>query len=106
MNTYFIHQGYNKALLLLFFIASCIPNVSLAQKKKGGSLDYLKACNGFKDIRLGADINNIKYEKINYADNGIDSFDADSCLKFAIADSTLLKIDDNFSLDMVGVRTY
>ena len=55
---------------------------------------------------LGADINNIKYEKLSYSDSNGNRFDADSCLKFAITDTTLLKIDDDLSLDMVGVRTY
>ena len=36
MNTYFIHQGYNKALLLLFFIASMYTKRITGTKKEGG----------------------------------------------------------------------
>jgi len=105
MKTFLIQSGCNKVLLPLFFIILLIPTISSAQKKTIGSVDYLKSSNGFKDIILGTDISSITYLQSNYLD-GDSRFDADSCLKFAVTDSNLLKINNNLALDMIGIRTY
>jgi len=91
--------------MLLFIIIFCVPSLLLGQKPKIGTIEFLKSTNGIKDIVLGADIKTLPYSKVSYLD-GDSGFDADSCLKFAISDSTALRIDDNLSLDMIGIRTY
>lgn len=100
----FLPSICSRYLLIFFIVTLFLPELSFAQNKTG-SVEYLKSCNGFKSISLGADLSTINCSKLNYLD-GDSNFDADSCLKFAITDSAFLKVDNNLSLDMVGIRTY
>jgi hypothetical protein len=105
MKARFLRLTHNKHLLLLFVVLLYIPNFLSAQKTKIGTVEFLKSTNGINGINLGADINSLGYSNLSYLD-GDDRFDADSCLKFAISDSTALRINNNLSLDMIGIRTY
>ena len=105
MKTLLLPLTNNKRLLLLFVILLYVPNFLSAQKKKTGTLEFLKSANGINGINLGADIGSLTYSNLSYLD-GDDRLDPDSCLKFAISDSSALKIDNNLTLDMIGIRTY
>ncbi|GAB3907001.1 hypothetical protein [Mucilaginibacter boryungensis] len=99
----FIQLSCNKVLLQLVVILF-ISTLAFAQKNKIGSAGYLQTAIGFKDIKLGEDIN-----KLNYARSYLDDdsrFDADSCLKLAVSDSSALKFTNDLNLSMIGVRTY
>ncbi|MCO5948021.1 hypothetical protein [Mucilaginibacter flavidus] len=104
MKAPYLQLNGNK-FLLLFFILLHIPNFSSAQKKKIGTLEYLKYSNGIQGLTLGADINTLNYSNLKYLDDD-NKFDADSCLKFAIGDTTVLKINGDLNLDLIGIRTY
>lgn len=100
-----LSSNHNRCLLLFLIMILFISKLSVAQSTKIGSVEYLAFNNGFKGIRLGADLGTIKCSKLSYLDND-DKFDADSCLKFAISDSSFLKVNNDLTLDMIGVRTY
>ena len=81
------------------------PAPPVAAPVEQGSMDYLLACNGFEQLKLGADIKHLKLDKMAYLD-GIDSLDTDSCYKFAYKDDSLLNMGNGLTLNLVGFRTY
>jgi hypothetical protein len=96
----------NKAKGLLFMIVLLVPALVFSQpKKKPGSIEYLKLCNGFNGICLGSDINLVPNAKLAFLD-GDYKLDADSCLKYQYRDMDFLKVGDNLNLNLVGFRTY
>ncbi len=96
---------YFKLLLVGFSLATFLrPLSGFSQEKKEGSLNYLQQCNGFNDLRLGADIKQIPKADLKFMD-GDNTMDADSCLKYEYKGANL-NLDDNLDLDMVGIRTY
>jgi hypothetical protein len=82
-----------------------LPVFVFSQSKKAGSIEYLKYNNGFDNIILGSDINQIPGYKLTYLDND-KKLDADSCLKYAYKDTSLLKLGNDLYLDLIGLRTY
>ena len=90
-------------IILLFLILT--PFIAFSQSAKPGSIEYLKMCNGYNGIKLGADVNLIAKSKLFYLDND-SRLDADSCYKFEYRDTSLLKVGNDFYLDLVGIRTH
>jgi hypothetical protein len=82
-----------------------IPFFASSQPKKPGSIEYLKYSNGFGDISLGADLNQLPGYKLAFLDND-NKFDADSCLKFEYRDANLLRLAGDLNLDLIGIRAY
>lgn len=91
--------------LIAFAIAFILPFSSHCQSVEEGSADFLRLSNGFKQIKLGADIKKLATDKLAYLD-GIDSLDADSCYKFCYKDENILYLGNGLNLDLVGFRTY
>ena len=93
-----------KALFIFFML---LPFLAFSQEKevKPGSLAYLKYINGYNGIILGSDVKQLTKNKLEFLD-GDDKFDADSCLKLAYNDTTVLKVGNDLYLDMIGLRTY
>jgi len=89
---------------IVLIIILCLPVSSFCQLKQG-SVEYLKYCNGINGLTLGADISTILGNKLTFLD-GNNKFDADSCLNYAYKDSTTLKMKNDLSLDMIGIRAY
>jgi hypothetical protein len=90
---------YFEALVLIF-----LPFCAFCQVTTTGTIEYLKYSNGVNGIKLGADIGSID-AKLSYLD-GNSKLDADSCMNFECRDSTMLKIGEHVSLDLIGIRTY
>ncbi|MDB4903815.1 MAG: hypothetical protein JWQ63_3096 [Mucilaginibacter sp.] len=90
---------------LLIVTSILLPVLVFSQSKKTGSIEYLKYSNGFNNIVLGDDIKQIPDYKLTYLDND-KKFDSDSCLKFAYRDTSLLKLNNDLYLELVGLRTY
>jgi hypothetical protein len=86
----------------LFFIVK--PLSSFGQTIQTGSIHYLQVANGFKGITLGSDVGTMP-ANLSYLD-GDSKVDADSCIKYAYGDQTILKMDTSLKLDLVGLRTY
>jgi hypothetical protein len=95
------------AVKTLFILLLLLPLAVFSQVKiaKPGSLDYLKFVNGYNGIVLGSDVRQLSKDKLPFLD-GDDKFDADSCLKLAYNDTTILKVGKDLYLDMIGLRTY
>jgi len=93
-----------KTLALSTFIF-LLPVVAYCQGTQKGSLEYLLASNGFKQIKLGESFNQLDAGKLAYMDN-IDSLDADSCYKFCYKDDGILDLGNGVYLNQVGFRTY
>jgi len=74
-------------------------------KTKTGSIAFLKECNGFKDLKLGEDISEIQPYKLAFMD-GNSNLDADSCVSYVYQDEEFLKVDSDFNLQQVGIRTF
>jgi hypothetical protein len=91
--------------LTFTIIIILLPFSIFCQPAGGGTLDYLLSSNGFKQIKLLADVKRLETDKLAYMD-GIDSLDADSCYKLCYNDDDLLKLDNGLSLNLVGLRTY
>ena len=66
-------------------------------KTKTGTIEFLKECNGFKDIKLGEDISEIQPYKLAFMD-GSSELDADSCVSYVYQDEEFLKVDSDFNL--------
>jgi len=94
-----------KSAKAIFILLIFIPFFAFSQAKKTGSVEYLKSSNGFGDIILGSDANQLPGYKLAYLDNDSRP-DADSCLKFQYRDANLLKMADDLHLDLIGIRTY
>lgn len=92
-------------LRLLIIISILLPVVGFSQSIKEGSIEYLKAANGFGPIILGSQISSIPDYKLTYLDNDR-IFDADSCLKYAYKDTAILKLGRDLYFDLVAIRTY
>ena len=105
MQTNFIKTLCFQTVSLLFIAAVCLPHVVLSQPKKPGSIEYLKACNGYKGIFLGADIGTLPPGNLMYLD-GNSRLDTDSCFRFEFKDENLLKLPDGNKLDLIAIRTY
>jgi len=82
-----------------------LPAFGFSQSKKPGSIEYLKFTNGYESIILGSNISDIPESKLTYLD-GERKFDADSCLKYAYKDTTILKVGNDLYLDLIGIRTF
>ncbi|MGN6180508.1 MAG: hypothetical protein ACTHNW_15075 [Mucilaginibacter sp.] len=91
--------------LLLAVLLLALPLKGISQTIECGSLRYLVAAKGFKQIVLGEDINNLQVRPLKYLDNN-QRPDADSCFSYACSDAETLTIDSGLKLDMVGIRTY
>src|ERR1700743_3818971 len=92
-----------KALFMAIFM---VPAIAFAQTTKVGSIEYLKACNGFKDIKLGADISEIPQQELTFMD-GDNTLDADSCLSYVFyPNAKIMKADSDLKLQQVGLRVY
>jgi hypothetical protein len=92
-------------ILTLTLTLVFVPLCSICQVIRPGTIEYLKYNNGFNGIKLGADLGSISSNKLAFLD-GNSSFDADSCLSFEYKDTTILKIGELASIDLVGIRTY
>jgi hypothetical protein len=99
-----IQSAGKSAFIPLFIVILFMSTFSSAQKLKLGSMDF-KSAIGYKNIMLGADIGSLNFSKLDYLD-GDNSFDADSCINYAVCDSSVLKFNDKIRLDMIGIRTY
>lgn len=95
------------ALKMLFIFCLLFPVLAFSQEKviKRGSLEYLKFVNGYNGIVLGSNVKQLTNNKLSFLD-GDDKFDADSCLKLAYNDTTILRVSKDLHLDMIGLRTY
>jgi hypothetical protein len=82
-----------------------IPCTVHSQEIKSGSVQYLQATNGFKDLKLGSITKLIPAYKLIYMD-GNNKPDADSCYRYIYQDDSILKLGDGLMLDRVGLRTY
>lgn len=102
--SFFSIKAFSALLIFFFFSFGNVLHV-YAQTERLGALRLLESSNGFKGIQLGAYAGQAYKYKFNYMD-GDSRFDADSCLKFDCSDSMLLKLTNDLSLDMVGIRTY
>jgi hypothetical protein len=91
----------------LFVFFMLLPVLAFSQEKevKPGSLSYLKFINGYNGIVLGSDAKQLPKSKLGFLD-GDSTLDADSCLKLAYSDTTVLKVGNDLYLDMIGLRTY
>jgi hypothetical protein len=91
--------------LFIFFLL--LPLAVFPQGKviKPGSLAYLKLVNGYNGIVLGSEVTQLTKSKLEFLD-GDSKLDADSCLKLAFNDTTVLKVGKDLYLDMIGLRTY
>jgi len=96
---------YAVKTLFVFFMLLPLSVFSQERVIKPGSLAYLKFVNGYNGIVLGSDVKQLTKNKLEFLD-GDDKFDADSCLKFAYSDTTVLKVGNDLYLDMIGLRTY
>jgi hypothetical protein len=94
-----------KIRIILFTIGLCLPFFVFSQAKKPGSIEYLKLCNGFKQISLGTDIYMLPGNNLTFLD-GEYKVDADSCVKYEYKDFDLLKMGDNLTLNLIGFRTF
>ena len=104
MNTFYsIYSGLCKSLIIAS-IAFIAPAAGSAQPFTLGCLDALGKDNGFKEIKLGADVSKLPGYKLYYLDND-DTLDADSCFKFEYRDEDVRKLN-GLLLDLVGIRTY
>lgn len=110
MKHFFVFKKLTFIIIAIFFHTSAFSQhrqkhpVVLPQTEEG-SLDYLSACDGFKQIKLGADVKYLDLHKLTYLD-GVDSLDTDSCYKYAYQDDTMLDMGDGLFLNLVGLRTY
>jgi len=104
MNTFYkIYSRLCKSLIVACIVCS-LPTTGFGQENAFGCLDALRKDNGFKEIKLGADISKLPEYKLYYLDND-DSLDADSCFKFEYRDQDI-RVLNGLLLDLVGVRTY
>lgn len=104
MKTISKHQfsNYKRATLIIAMLF--VPLLGFS-KTKTGSIAFLKACNGFKDIKLGEDISEIQPYKLAFMD-GNSKLDADSCVSYVFKDDSVLKVDSDFNLQQVAIRTF
>lgn len=105
MRRYIVVITYFYFKLAFFAILCCKPLPACSQSRKPGSIEYLKFCNGIKNITLGADITTLPVHRLAYLD-GDNKPDADSCLKYVYEDDNMLAIGDSLKLDLIGIRTY
>jgi hypothetical protein len=86
-------------------IILAIPLFSYSQDINLGSINNLKASNGFGNIYLGENISLIPKYKLAFMDN--DSIpDIDGCIKYEYRDLDKINNDNNLDLDLVGIRVY
>jgi hypothetical protein len=104
MNTFYkTYPGLCRSLIIAS-ITFGLPITGFGQPFTPGSLDALGKDNGFKEIKLGADVSKLPGYKLYYLDND-ENLDADSCFKFEYRDQDILKLN-GLLLDLVGIRTY
>ena len=104
MQTISKHQFSNYKRIALIIAIVFVPLFGFS-KTKTGSIEFLKACNGFKDIKLGEDISEIQPYKLAFMD-GNSNLDADSCVSYVYQDEDFLKVDSDFNLQQVAIRTF
>ncbi|MDB5004494.1 MAG: hypothetical protein JWQ34_2719 [Mucilaginibacter sp.] len=95
-----IGRKFIETMVLLF-----LPFYTICQVIQPGTIEYLKYSNGVNGIRLGADLGSINSKEIAFLD-GNSNLDVDSCLNFECRDTSMLKISNDISLDLIGIRTY
>jgi hypothetical protein len=110
MKHFFIFKKLTFVILAVFFHSAGFAQPRHKQQPapapvEAGSLNYLLACNGFKQLKLGADIKNLEMDKLAYLDD-IDSLDADSCYKLVYQDDDMLNMGNGIYLNLVGFRIY
>jgi hypothetical protein len=105
MRAFFKHTAIITAVKLLLIAGICLPQIAISQVNKPGSIEYLKFCNGYKELVLGADIKTIRVDKLNYLD-GNSRPDEDACFKYEYRDSSILQLPDSSTLDLVAIRTF
>src|ERR1700761_9244612 len=91
--------------IALFAAILSLPVLASAQRVKEGSLNLLKIENGYKDIKLGADIHCIPTEELTYMDDSKE-YDADSCLSYIYHNDNALKVDSNMQYEQIGLRVF
>jgi hypothetical protein len=89
----------------LFIPALLLPFLSFAQLLSQGSIHDLIANDGFSEIKLGSDMADLPAGKVEYLDKS-GKMDKDSCYTYAFTDEQKLKIDSDFTLDMIAFRAY
>jgi|GEM_PF-1296200 hypothetical protein len=94
--------NYKRVALVIAILF--IPMLGFS-KTKTGSIEFLKSCNGFNGIKLGQDISEIQPYKLAFMD-GNSQLDADSCVSYVFQDDSVLKVDSDFNLQQVAIRTY
>lgn len=103
---HYINVYYAKAFKLSLFTALLVISLCVsAQSKKPGSIEYLKACNGFNGIKLGSDIGELPAGDLTFLDNN-SQMDTDSCLSYQYNNTDILKMGEALSLESVGLRVY
>ncbi|MEO3403638.1 hypothetical protein AAFN85_07025 [Mucilaginibacter sp. CAU 1740] len=90
---------------LFLLILSVTPSLVWSQSAVNGSVESLKANNGFGNLVLGHNITELPAQNLTYLD-GDSRVDPDSCLKYQYNDDKLLTLGDSLSLDAIGLRTY
>jgi hypothetical protein len=104
MNTFYkIYTGLCKSIIIAS-ITFGLPTTGFGQSFTPGCLAALGKDNGFKEIKLGADVSKLPGYKLYYLDND-ENLDADSCFKFEYRDQNILDLN-GLLLDLVGIRTY
>jgi hypothetical protein len=102
----YINIYYCKAFKLSLFIALLSsPLFVSAQLKRPGSIEYLKACNGFNGIKLGSDISELSGADLSFLDNN-SQMDTDSCLSYQYTNAGVLKMGEALYMESIGLRVY
>lgn len=91
---------------IAFFVAVLfLPSLAISQTVETGSIEYLKSSNGFKDIKLGANISDIPAQQLTYMDDN-SGVDADSCVSYIYHNDDALKADSDMQYQQIGLRVY
>jgi hypothetical protein len=90
---------------LFLIILSFSPSLVWSQSSVNGSVESLKANNGFGNLLLGHNITELPAQNLTYLDDD-SRIDPDSCLKYQYHDDKLLALGDSLSLDAIGLRTF
>ncbi len=81
------------------------PLLAISQPYKAGTIDGLKRDNGFNQLILGQEIEQISGHKLAYLEN-FPKLDTDSCIFYEYQDEDVQQIGKDLKIKFIAIRVY
>jgi hypothetical protein len=92
-----------KRIMVLILVIG--PLLGISQPYRAGNIDGLKRENGFNQLVLGQEIEQISENKLAYLED-FPKFDADSCIFYEYHDEDVQQISKDLKIKFIAIRAY